>query len=214
MASPPWTPTTPQSSPVQPRPAPPRPAPPRPAPLRIIEETARQVDAYLEGRSRAFTVPMDLRLATPFSRTTVERLDSLLPCGVTGAYAEPATALGRPRAARAVGTALGANPLCVVLPCHRVVGSGGRPTGYAGGVTAKRFLLALESGGTPAASLRTGGQFHGVVGARAGRGGGAALLQARQPWGQGLIRRPGRCLSAAAPRPSSPWTTRRRRPPG
>ncbi|MFD7875941.1 methylated-DNA--[protein]-cysteine S-methyltransferase [Streptomyces sp. NPDC059766] len=124
-----------------------------PGRLRIIEETGRQVDAYLEGRSRAFTVPVDLRLATPFSRTTVERLDSLLPYGVTGTYAELAAALGRPRAARAVGTALGANPLCVVLPCHRVVGAGGRLTGYAGGVTAKRFLLDLESGGTPAASL-------------------------------------------------------------
>ncbi|MGX1545019.1 methylated-DNA--[protein]-cysteine S-methyltransferase [Streptomyces adustus] len=124
-----------------------------PAQLRIVEEAGRQVDAYLEGRSRTFTVPMDLRLATPFSRTTVERLDSLLPYGVTGTYAELAAALGRPRAARAVGTALGANPLCVVLPCHRVVGSGGRLTGYAGGVEAKRFLLDLESGGTPAASL-------------------------------------------------------------
>ncbi|MER5790561.1 MGMT family protein [Streptomyces sp. NPDC001980] len=96
---------------------------------------------------------MDLRLATPFSRTTVERLDALLPYGVTGTYAELAAALGRPRAARAVGTALGANPLCVVLPCHRVVGSGGRLTGYAGGVEAKRFLLDLEHSRTPAASL-------------------------------------------------------------
>ncbi|MGW3355407.1 methylated-DNA--[protein]-cysteine S-methyltransferase [Streptomyces bungoensis] len=124
-----------------------------PAQQRIIEEAGRQLDAYLGGRSRTFTVPMDLRLATPFSRTTVERLDELLPYGVTGTYAELAAALGRPRAARAVGTALGANPLCVVLPCHRVVGSGGRLTGYAGGVAAKRFLLDLEHGRTPAASL-------------------------------------------------------------
>ncbi|SDC40432.1 methylated-DNA--[protein]-cysteine S-methyltransferase [Streptomyces prasinopilosus] len=120
---------------------------------RILEEAGRQLDAYLEGRSRAFTVRMDLRLATPFSRTTVERLDGLLPYGATGTYAELAAALGRPRAARAVGTALGANPLCVVLPCHRVVGSGGRLTGYAGGVAAKRFLLDLESGRTSPASL-------------------------------------------------------------
>ncbi|MEU8585888.1 methylated-DNA--[protein]-cysteine S-methyltransferase [Streptomyces sp. NPDC048664] len=124
-----------------------------PAQLRILEEAARQLDAYLGGRSRTFTVPVDLRLATPFSRTTVERLDGLLPYGVTGTYAELAAALGRPRAARAVGTALGANPLCVVLPCHRVVGSGGRLTGYAGGVAAKRFLLDLEHDRTPAASL-------------------------------------------------------------
>lgn len=124
-----------------------------PAQSRIIEEARRQLDAYLDGRSRTFTVPMDLRLATPFSRTTVEHLDGILPYGVTGTYAELAAALGRPRAARAVGTALGANPLCVVLPCHRVVGSGGRLTGYAGGVEAKRFLLELESGRTAAASV-------------------------------------------------------------
>jgi methylated-DNA-[protein]-cysteine S-methyltransferase len=124
-----------------------------PAQLRIIEEAGRQLDVYLSGRSRTFTVPVDLRLATPFSRTTVEQLDGLLPYGVTGTYAELAAALGRPRAARAVGTALGANPLCVVLPCHRVVGSGGRLTGYAGGVAAKRYLLDLEHGRTPPAAL-------------------------------------------------------------
>ncbi|MEV6741487.1 methylated-DNA--[protein]-cysteine S-methyltransferase [Streptomyces sp. NPDC051104] len=121
--------------------------------LRILREAARELDAYLEGRSRAFTVRLDLRLATPFSRTTVERLDGILPYGMTGTYAELAAALGRPRAARAVGTALGANPLCVVLPCHRVVGSGGRLTGYAGGVAAKQFLLDLESDRTAAPSL-------------------------------------------------------------
>ncbi|MEU2543977.1 methylated-DNA--[protein]-cysteine S-methyltransferase [Streptomyces roseolus] len=123
------------------------------AQLRILQETRRELDAYLAGRSRAFTVRMDLRLATPFSRTTMERLDGILPYGETSTYAELAAALGRPRAARAVGTALGANPLCVVLPCHRVVGSGGRLTGYAGGVEAKRFLLDLESGRTPSPSL-------------------------------------------------------------
>ncbi|MEG3627045.1 methylated-DNA--[protein]-cysteine S-methyltransferase [Streptomyces poriticola] len=123
-----------------------------PAQLRILEEACRQLDAYLGGRSRSFTAPTDLRLATPFSRATVERLDGLLPYGVTGTYAELAAALGRPRAARAVGTALGANPLCVMLPCHRVVGAGGRLTGYAGGVAAKRFLLDLESGRTTASA--------------------------------------------------------------
>jgi len=124
-----------------------------PAQQRILEEASRQLDTYLDGRSRAFTVQMDLRLATPFSRTTVERLNGLLPYGSTATYAELAAALSRPRAARAVGTALGANPLCVVLPCHRVVGSGGRLVGYAGGVAAKRFLLDLESGRTAAAAL-------------------------------------------------------------
>ncbi|WP_433343500.1 methylated-DNA--[protein]-cysteine S-methyltransferase [Streptomyces sp. CA-253872] len=112
---------------------------------RLVDEARRELDAYLDGRSRAFTVTSDLRLATPFSRATVARLGELLPYGSTATYGELASLLGRPRAARAVGTALGANPLCVVLPCHRVVGAGGRLTGYAGGVTAKRYLLDLES---------------------------------------------------------------------
>ncbi|GGX26791.1 methylated-DNA--[protein]-cysteine S-methyltransferase [Streptomyces noursei] len=112
---------------------------------RVVLDSARsQLDAYLAGRRRAFRLPLDLRLASEFVRRTVTALDSAVPYGSTAAYGELARALGRPGAARAVGTALGANPLCVVLPCHRIVGAGGRPGGYAGGPAAKSFLLDLE----------------------------------------------------------------------
>lgn len=129
-------------------------APPRA--VEIIRRARAQVDEYLAGRRRAFCVPLDLRLATPFGREVVLALDDLVPYGQKITYAELAAALGRPRAARAVGAALGANPLCVVLPCHRVVGSSGRLTGYAGGTAAKRFLLELEAEpGRPPAAMET-----------------------------------------------------------
>ncbi|MFJ7153197.1 methylated-DNA--[protein]-cysteine S-methyltransferase [Streptomyces sp. NPDC100445] len=111
----------------------------------VLAETRTQLDAYLSGARRDFTVPVDLRLATPFSRLTVSALDEFVPYGRTATYGQLAAALDRPRAARAVGTALGANPLCVVLPCHRIVGSTGSLAGYAGGLAAKQFLLGLES---------------------------------------------------------------------
>lgn len=112
----------------------------------VLDEARAQLDAYLDGRLREFSLPLDLRLATPFSRETVSALAGFVPYGTTGTYGGLAEHLGRPRAARAVGTALGANPLCVVLPCHRIVGVSGRFTGYAGGAAAKRYLLDLEAG--------------------------------------------------------------------
>ncbi len=124
------------------------PAPPQ---RKVLDQAVEELTAYLTGHRRAFTVPLDLRLATPFSREVNLALAGLVPYGSTTTYAAVAAALNRPRAARSVGAALGANPLCVVLPCHRVVGTSGRLTGYAGGVAAKRYLLDLESGttGTP-----------------------------------------------------------------
>jgi methylated-DNA-[protein]-cysteine S-methyltransferase len=116
---------------------------------RVLDEARTQLDTYLSGGRRDFTVPMDLRLATPFSRRTVSALGEFVPYGRTATYARLAEALDRPRAARAVGTALGANPLCVVLPCHRIVGSTGGLNGYAGGLEAKRFLLDLEAAALP-----------------------------------------------------------------
>ncbi|WP_424217596.1 methylated-DNA--[protein]-cysteine S-methyltransferase (plasmid) [Streptomyces sp. BI20] len=110
----------------------------------LLARTARELDAYLAGRATAFAVPVDPCLATPFSRETVLALDAFVPYGHTTTYKELAMALDRPRASRAVGTALGANPLCVVLPCHRVLASDGSLAGYAGGLDAKRHLLALE----------------------------------------------------------------------
>ncbi len=126
----------------------------------VLTRARTQLDAYLAGTSRTFRLPLDLRLATPFSRQTVLALEDFVPYGRTATYKELATAMARPRAARAVGTALGANPLCVVLPCHRIVGSTGRLTGYAGGVPAKRFLLDLEARpeAAPCPSSRRGRQ--------------------------------------------------------
>ncbi|MFJ6758324.1 MULTISPECIES: methylated-DNA--[protein]-cysteine S-methyltransferase [unclassified Streptomyces] len=115
--------------------------------LKVLDEAREQIDAYLSGGRRAFTVPVDLRLATPFSRRTNLMLAEFVPYGHTATYGQLAEALDRPRAARAVGTALGTNPLCVVLPCHRIIGSTGSLSGYAGGPEAKRDLLALEAAG-------------------------------------------------------------------
>lgn len=117
---------------------------------KVLDETRDQIDAYLGGTRREFTVPMDLRLATPFSRRTNLLLAEFVPYGRTATYGQLAAALDRPGAARAVGTALGANPLCVVLPCHRIVGSTGSLSGYAGGLEAKRRLLTLEAANVPA----------------------------------------------------------------
>lgn len=116
-----------------------------------MDEAREQIDAYLAGTRRDFTVATDLRLATPFSRRTNLMLAEFVPYGRTATYAELARALDRPGAARAVGTALGSNPLCVVLPCHRIIGSTGSLSGYAGGLEAKRHLLALEASTAPAA---------------------------------------------------------------
>lgn len=119
---------------------------------KVLGEARSQIDAYLSGRRRDVTVPVDMRLATPFSRRTNLLLAEFVPYGRTATYAQLAQALDRPGAARAVGTALGANPLCVVLPCHRIIGASGSLSGYAGGLEAKRYLLALEAtGAAPAA---------------------------------------------------------------
>lgn len=104
----------------------------------------QQLEEFLAGRRRGFDVPVDLALAGEFQREVLMRLRTTR-YGERTTYGALAAALGRPRASRAVGAALGANPLCVVLPCHRVVASSGALTGYAGGLAVKERLLALES---------------------------------------------------------------------
>jgi methylated-DNA-[protein]-cysteine S-methyltransferase len=116
---------------------------------RALDTVRRQLDDYFEGRLRSFDVSVDLTLATPFQRTVLERLASTVRYATTTSYGRLAGDLGRPTASRAVGAALGANPLCIVLPCHRVVAASGAPTGYAGGLAAKQFLLDLERAGVP-----------------------------------------------------------------
>ncbi|KQU65107.1 methylated-DNA--[protein]-cysteine S-methyltransferase [Phycicoccus sp. Root101] len=113
---------------------------------RELDEARRQLDDFLAGRTRGFTLHTDLALASDFQRIVLPTLASSVGYGTKATYGELAARVDRPKAARAVGAALGANPLCVVLPCHRVVASSGSLTGYAGGLAAKRFLLDLEAG--------------------------------------------------------------------
>ena len=107
-----------------------------------LARLAEQLTAYLEGELRAFTVAVDLR-GTPF-QLAVWRALQRIGYGEVRSYAVLAAEIGRPRAVRAVGAANGANPVPIVVPCHRVVGSRGGLTGYAGGLGLKERLLRLE----------------------------------------------------------------------
>jgi methylated-DNA-[protein]-cysteine S-methyltransferase len=111
---------------------------------RVLDTVRAELEDYLAGRRVGFTLRTDLALASPFQRVVLPRLAGSVGYGERATYGELARRIERPSASRAVGAALGANPLCVVLPCHRVVASTGALTGYAGGLAAKRFLLDLE----------------------------------------------------------------------
>jgi methylated-DNA-[protein]-cysteine S-methyltransferase len=109
----------------------------------VLQAAAAQLGAYFGGRLQGFALPLDAT-GTPF-QLAVWRALLAIPAGATTDYGALAAALGRPRAARAVGAAVGRNPLSIVVPCHRVVGRDGGLTGYAGGLDRKRALLALEA---------------------------------------------------------------------
>ena len=119
-----------------------------------LDEARRQVDAYVGGRRRSFDVPASAVLASAFAQRVLGAL-SRVPYGSTTTYQAIARAIGAPRAARAVGHALGSNPLCIVLPCHRVLRSDGSLGGYAGGLAVKQRLLDLEGGPDPGARAAT-----------------------------------------------------------
>lgn len=110
-------------------------------------EAVAQLDEYFAGRRRHFDLPLAPG-GTPFQQAVWARLRRI-PFGATTSYGALAGELGKPSACRAVGAANGRNPLPIVVPCHRVVGSDGRLTGYAGGLAAKQRLLQLE-GALPA----------------------------------------------------------------
>ena len=112
---------------------------------RELDEARRELEEFLTGRRHTFSLRTDLALASDFQRLVLPRLARGVGYGHRATYGELARAVERPGAARAVGAALGSNPLCVVLPCHRVVASSGALTGYAGGLEAKRYLLDLEA---------------------------------------------------------------------
>ena len=108
----------------------------------VLDETAVQLDEYFAGRRTSFDLPLDLR-GTAFQVAAWQALAEI-PYGGTRSYAAQANRIGRPAAVRAVGAANGRNPVSIVLPCHRVVGSDGGLHGFAGGLEVKAALLALE----------------------------------------------------------------------
>ncbi|WP_186777093.1 methylated-DNA--[protein]-cysteine S-methyltransferase [Streptomyces salinarius] len=110
----------------------------------LLAEAIRQVRAYFAGRRRDFDLPLDWSLISGFNRQVLRELASGVPYGSVVGYGDLAGRVGQPGAAQAVGLAMGANPLPVVVPCHRVVESDGGIGGFGGGVDTKRRLLALE----------------------------------------------------------------------
>jgi methylated-DNA-[protein]-cysteine S-methyltransferase len=112
----------------------------------ILLETQRQLEEYFAGRRQAFTVELYAAGGTDFQQRVWNALLTI-PYGETRSYAQLAAQIGHPRAVRAVGAANGRNPLSIIVPCHRVVGSTGKLTGFAGGLEAKAYLLALEGSG-------------------------------------------------------------------
>jgi len=108
----------------------------------ILRAARDQLAAYFAGVRTAFDLPLDPR-GTPFQQQVWAALRAI-PFGETRSYAAIAREIGRPNACRAVGAANGRNPLSIVAPCHRVIGSDGRLTGFAGGLAAKQALLAAE----------------------------------------------------------------------
>lgn len=107
------------------------------------EPYARQIREYLAGERREFTFQLQ-RTGTPFQHAVLDAV-ARVPYGARASYRDIARAAGNPAACRAVGAANGANPLPLVIPCHRIVGASSKLTGYGGGLDAKRWLLSLES---------------------------------------------------------------------
>jgi methylated-DNA-[protein]-cysteine S-methyltransferase len=112
------------------------------APARL-DEVRRELDEYFEGRRRDFDLRIDWSLASPFGRRIL-KATAAIPFGAVKTYGEMAAKAGNPKASRAAGRALGANPIPIVVPCHRVIGAGGRLTGYTGGLDRKVALLEIE----------------------------------------------------------------------
>jgi methylated-DNA-[protein]-cysteine S-methyltransferase len=108
----------------------------------ILRQTERQLGEYFAGRRTEFTVALDM-VGTPFQKKVWEALLTI-PFGETRTYADIARQIGNPKASRAMGAANGRNPVSIIVPCHRAIGSNGALTGYAGGLDAKHYLLTLE----------------------------------------------------------------------
>ncbi len=109
----------------------------------VLMQTEQQLREYFSGDRQSFSIPLEMR-GTPFQNAVWDALLAI-PFGETRSYRQLANQLGVPTATRAVGAANGRNPISIVVPCHRVVGSSGRLTGFAGGLDAKAYLLELET---------------------------------------------------------------------
>jgi len=131
-----WPKLSPQRAGISPRP---RRDPDHP----ILRRTAQELDEYFAGSRTSFDLPLDL-VGTRFQLAAWRSL-AQIPFGATTTYGRQAAALGIPTAARAVGAANGANPVCIVLPCHRVIGADGSLTGFGGGLPVKQWLLDHEA---------------------------------------------------------------------
>jgi methylated-DNA-[protein]-cysteine S-methyltransferase len=112
------------------------------APRRLDDER-RELDQYFAGRRRQFDVPLDWQLTRGFARRVLEATNRI-PYGATATYKQVATEAGSERAFRAAGNALGSNPIPIIVPCHRILHSGGGLGGYTGGLDRKRLLLTVE----------------------------------------------------------------------
>lgn len=112
----------------------------------LLERASRQLEEYFAGKRKQFDLPLSL-WGTEFQRQVWAALRDI-PYGETRSYGQIAQAVGRPKAVRAVGMANHRNPISIIVPCHRVVGADGSLTGYGGGLENKKFLLALEGGGS------------------------------------------------------------------
>lgn len=108
----------------------------------ILKAAVRELEEYFAGKRKRFSLPLDLQ-GTEFQKRAWSALLEI-PFGKTATYSEQARNMKKPKAVRAVGAANGRNPVCIVVPCHRVVGANGSLTGYAGGLAQKKALLELE----------------------------------------------------------------------
>ena len=110
----------------------------------VLKQACAQLDDWFAGRRSGFDLPLDLQTGTAFQQSVWQAL-LRIPRGATTSYGQLSAGIGRPAAVRAVGAAIGRNPISVIVPCHRVVGADGSLTGYAGGLQRKTALLQLES---------------------------------------------------------------------
>lgn len=110
----------------------------------LLDQGRRELDLFFAGKLKAFSVPVAPR-GTAFQRKAWAALQKI-PYGATRTYGQQATAIGAPKAFRAVGLANGKNPVAIIVPCHRVIGASGSLTGFGGGIERKKYLLDLEQG--------------------------------------------------------------------